>query len=70
MKTKQDIQRLEIPELGQAQNSGVKVLWCDHNLPPLKFGLCVKNITQLYTLKNHFKKVCVHCYNRNEETEY
>ena len=32
---KQDIQRPEIPDMGQAQRSGgVKVLWYDHNPPP------------------------------------
>ena len=68
MKTKLDIQRPEIPSLGQAKKMWqCKVLRCDHNPPPLKSGHCGQNITQLSTPKNQFKKVF---YIGNKETEY
>ena len=54
VKTKQDIQRLELPDLGEAQNrGGVKVFWYDHNPPPLTH---IKSVQ-----KGH---------NGNTETEY
>ena len=61
MKTKQDIHRPEIPDLGQAQKMWrVKVLWRDHNHPALKSGHCGKishNIPDLTKKnKNHFRQ--------------
>ena len=67
VKMKYDIQRLEIPDFGTgAKCGGVKLLWCDYNPPPLKFGHCGNHITQLNTPKNLFKKVWVLCYNGNK----
>ena len=57
MKTKKDIQRPEIPDLRQAQKCVVvKVLWRDHNPPPLKSSHCGKKITQLDASKTISKR--------------